>query len=420
LEDVSEERELNSFNSFNSLEGEGNEWPALAIPALYGLAGDVVREVEPFSEADPVAILIQLLVAFGNVIGSESHCLVEASRHGLNLFAILVGVSSKARKGTSWGHIRRLFEQADSDWTAERVTDGLSSAEGLISEVRDQDGGPTEKRLMVMQDEFSGVLRIMSRDGNNLSPVLRKAWDGGTLRTLVKHDPLKATNAHISMVGHITRPELLKYLSETESHNGFANRLLWVCVKRSKCLPEGGMVPLQTLAELSARIASAVEWAKQDTRVFRRDDEARKLWAAVYPKLSEGQPGLLGAATSRAEAQALRLSAVYAALDCSSIIRVEHLRAALAVWDYAFASARYIFGGAVGDAVADRVREALESVGDEGLSRTGLSELFKRNVTSARIGQALAHLASLGLAEVGRIETDGRSIEMWHCTKETK
>jgi hypothetical protein len=180
------------------------------------------------------------------------------------------------------------------------------------------------------------------------------------------------------------------------------------------------MVPLQTLAELSARIASAVEWAKQDTRVFRRDDEARKLWAAVYPKLSEGQPGLLGAATSRAEAQALRLSAVYAALDCSSIIRVEHLRAALAVWDYAFASARYIFGGAVGDAVADRVREALESVGDEGLSRTGLSELFKRNVTSARIGQALAHLASLGLAEVGRIETDGRSIEMWHCTKETK
>jgi hypothetical protein len=53
---------------------------------------------------------------------------------------------------------------------------GLSSAEGLICEVRDE----ADKRLMVMQGEFAAVLRIMSREGNNLSPVLRSAWTAKT------------------------------------------------------------------------------------------------------------------------------------------------------------------------------------------------------------------------------------------------
>ncbi|MHB8391411.1 MAG: YfjI family protein [Acidobacteriaceae bacterium] len=396
-------------------------WPELPNPALHGLAGDVVRAIEPHSEADPAAIIMQFLTAFGNIIGPGPHCRVESSRHSLNLFCVLTGESSKARKGTSWGHIRHIFERVDSGWTADRVTGGLSSAEGLINEVRDEANGDalTDKRLMVVQDEFASVLRIMGREGNNLSPVLRSAWDSGTLRTLVKHDPLKATGAHISMIGHITRPELRKYLSETESHNGFANRLLWACVKRSKCLPEGGAVSGNVIAQVSERIAVAVRWARNEPRELRRDDAARQLWAAVYPKLSDGLPGLLGAATSRAEAQVLRLSGLYAVLQESAVIRVEHLTAALALWDYCYASARFIFGDATGDAVADRIHEALEIAGAEGLSRTGIRDIFKRNVSAERIEQALAQLATLRRAESFTVPTEGRSIEMWRLTHET-
>ena len=36
-------------------------------------------------------------------------------------------------------------------------------------------------------------------------------------------------------------------------------------------------------------------------------------------------------------------------LDRSGVVEVEHLRAAIAVWDYCEASAAYIFGGKVGD-----------------------------------------------------------------------
>jgi hypothetical protein len=37
--------------------------------AYHGLAGKIVRTIEPASEADPVAVLTQAMVAFGNIIG---------------------------------------------------------------------------------------------------------------------------------------------------------------------------------------------------------------------------------------------------------------------------------------------------------------------------------------------------------------
>ena len=92
------------------------------------------------------------------------------------------------------------------------------------------------------------------------------------------------------------------------------------------------------------------------------------LWHECYPALSQVRPGLYGAATSRAEAQVLRLSAIYAVLDCSPIMPLPHLQAALAVWDYCSASASLFFGTSTGDHTADRILEAINASGG-GLSR---------------------------------------------------
>ncbi len=237
---VENERELDDFNSYVHCDSKPEGWPVLREEALYGLPGEIVRLIEPHTESDPAAILLQFLVTFGNCVGPGPCYYVEATRHGLNMFALLVGETAKARKGTSWRRVKRLFDGVDPDWINDRVMGGLSSAEGLIAEVRDDGEPPPDRRLLIVQDEFASVLRAMPREGNTLSPLLRSAWDGGTLRTLVKRDPLKATGAHISVIGHITRPELLRYLNDTEQHNGLANRLLFSCVRRSKCLPEGG------------------------------------------------------------------------------------------------------------------------------------------------------------------------------------
>ena len=152
---------------------------------------------------------------------------------------------------------------------------------------------------------------------------------------------------------------------------------------------------------------------------MRRDESARIFWREIYPTLSEGKPGLLGSITSRAEAQVLRLSMVYALLDLSDVIRVDHLRAALAVWKYSEDSARHIFGDALGDPVADAILTALRNSGHTGLTRTEIRDFFARHKKEAQIPSALSSLEALGLVRVEHQASGGRPVERWFSTNLT-
>jgi len=364
--------------------------PRVHLSAFHGLAGKIVRVIEPQSEADPAALLVQILVAFGNCAGRTAHFAVEADRHYPNLNAVIVGATSKARKGTSWGHVKRLFETVDELWTANSIQHGLSSGEGLIWAVRDSGpngSGVDDKRLLVLESEFATVLRVMGRQGNVLSAVLRQAWDSGDLRILTRNDPARATGAHISVIGHITAEELRRNLTRTEVANGFANRFLWVDSNRSKCLPEGGRVDPDSFISSISSLREALDYARSAGEI-RRDDAAARLWKSVYEDLSSGSPGLFGAITSRAEAQVMRLALVYALLDQSNTIAIEHLRAALAVWRYCEASARRIFGATTGNKTADAIIEALKAA-ENGLTKTEITNFFNRNKTAEEIDSAL-------------------------------
>jgi hypothetical protein len=294
------------------------------------------------------------------------------------------------------------------------VTSGLSSGEGLVYAVRDErwekqpvrqkgrvvdyqrvlvDDGVADKRLLLVEEELSQALKVMSREGNILSPILRQAWDTGTLHPLTKNNPIGATNAHISIIGHITKAELLRYLDATEMANGYANRFLWSLVRRSKKISNPTGAPDSTLNPLIIELQKAIEAANQIGEMC-RDVEAETWWAQLYDDLSEGQPGLFGAITARAEVQVMRLAAIYAALDGMSLIEVPHIKAALAIWQYCEASARYIFGDSTGDPVADRILSALQEQGD--LDRTAMSALFGRNLPRDRIDRAIETLKQTG------------------------
>ncbi len=131
----SDESSFASFANFAFAEPP----KGLEEEAFYGLAGDFVKTVGPHTESDPAALLIQFLVSFGNIIEREAHFHIEADDHHTNLFTVIVGRTSKARKGTSWGHVRSLFREIDEDWGSNRIQSGLSSGEGLIWNVRDSD-----------------------------------------------------------------------------------------------------------------------------------------------------------------------------------------------------------------------------------------------------------------------------------------
>jgi len=103
-------------------------------------------------------------------------------------------------------------------------------------------------------------------------------------------------------------------------------------VRRARVLLFGGALDDQTVHDLGRRTGAAVTAARAVGQV-RFDAGAREAWGRLYPSLSEGRPGLLGAITARAEAQTVRLALLYAALDGRPEISFAHLRAAVAIWN---------------------------------------------------------------------------------------
>ena len=410
----------------------GQEWPVPDPAMFYGLAGDAVRLLDPHTEADKAAILVSLLTGTGIAIGRGPYFQIEATRHHLNLFTVLVGPSSTGRKGTAWDQAKMLLDVADPAWAKSRILGGLSSGEGLIHAVRDPlikqeairdknraitgyqevtvDEGEADKRLLVIETEFAKTLRVSERESNTLSATIRQAWDSGDLRVMTK-EAKTATDAHIGILGHVTPDELKRELSDTAAANGLANRFLWVCVRRSKLLPDGGNLSAEERTMLATRLAGAVEFGRTVSQMH-RTEEATALWHKSYPSLTRETPGLLGAITARAAPLVVRLSMLYALLDEETYISQRHLEAALALWKYAEASARYVFGNSLGDPVADELLRVLKGSPD-GLNRSQIGDAFGRNQSSGRLGQAITLLHGLGRIRGEKRTTAGRAAEWW-------
>lgn len=413
------------------------DWPRELQPEAYhGIAGKIVRMIEPHTEADKAALLFQFLAAMGNLVARDAWISADGARHHLNLFIAIVGATSKGRKGTSWNQIARLISDLDEKWKNECITNGLSSGEGLIYAVRDpiietkpvkaplakagetesfvKDPGVEDKRLLVTEGELVSALNVMSREGNTLSAVIRQAWDGGNLNTLVKNNSIRSTAPHISIIGHITKEELIHSLGKTEMANGFANRFLWIAAKRSKILPEGGAIDTVDFSRVINCLRSVIDFA-QSVGEITRAEITREQWRADYTQLSEGKPGLVGKITGRAEAQVMRLSALYALLDRSKVILPVHHLAAMAVWKYCEDTARWLFGNRTGDKNADKILAALRNAGKDGMSRTEISDtVFKRNLSAHDLHEALQKLVEFDLIRKSRVATrTGATEERW-------
>lgn len=406
-------------------ESGGKQWPKpLGVDAYIGIVGDFVGVVEGHTESDPAAILFQFLVCFGNAVGTSAFYRQEWTAHNAREFVLIVGRSAKARKGTSWNIVREVFRLADGNWFKKRIVGGLGSGEGVVHCVRDAQterddqgretviAGVEDKRLMVVESEFASVLSVSGRDGSTLSEVLRNAWDSGNMQTLTKNNPLRATNAHISIIGHITETELAKKMDNNAVFNGFGNRFLVVCAKRARLLPDGGSLTDEAFETLARQLALAIDAARKISRMT-RSEEARKLWHEVYPKLSGDRPGSFGAITSRAEAHVLRLSIIYALMDGSSQIELCHLKAALECWRYCQDSALYIWGDFTQCGLAQKIRDALSDAGEGGLTRSQLNAALGGRIPTDEFAPELQKLISAGDVLEFSKPTNGRTATIY-------
>lgn len=412
----------------------GFPWPTMADNASFaGLAGRFVETLLPYTEADPLALLASFLTAYTIAVGSGPHCIVGPTTHPLRLFNVIVGQSAKARKGDSQNAVMNVLVRADPEFAEKRVTTGLSSGEGLIWAVRNPiekkepmkekgkivgyqivivDEGESDKRLLVVEPEFARVLAAMGRQGNTLSAIIRQAFDTGNLSTLTK-TPYKATQAHIGITAHITEEELRRLITDTDTVNGFANRFLFICARRSKLLSSPAPFEGEQAEALGRAIRDSLYFART-VSVIERTKEAGDLWDyEMYPTLAETRKGLIGALTARGEAYCLRLSGLYALLDGKRAVEPAHLRSAYALWSYAERSALCLFGDATGDAIADTILAALRKTKE--MTRTQISNLFSNHEKAGRINLALQLLVTSGLAVPFSHSTGGHPVEIWRA-----
>jgi hypothetical protein len=407
------------------------DWPILASIAYHGLAGDVVHTILPHTESDPVALLIQYLISFGNAVGRGPFYYIDGSDHFANLFGILVGDTAIGRKGTAANHVRRVIKRAEPDFARNNVSGGISSGEGIIEAVRDArygfdkrsgeeiilDPGVDDKRLLIDEREFAGALEVMRRDGNIVSRIIREAWDcPDILRTMTKNVKSVASNPMISIIGHITPEELQDKLDRNSAANGYGNRFLYICVKRSKSLPHGGNLDPAEIDRLGQTTLVALTTARTIERVT-MTWAARTQWEEMYPKLSERPKNLIGALTARAAPQTLRLAIIYTLLDGLAQIDCIHLDAALALWTYCEDSVHHTFVSFSGDPIADTILRGLLNVKPDGMSTWDINnKLFTRHTPAHKIQEALGKLLTAGKVRRDKQPPPngrGRPVETW-------
>ncbi|MEU6339953.1 DUF3987 domain-containing protein [Streptomyces sp. NPDC046977] len=402
----------------------GRPWPALGEAAYHGLPGKIVKAIEPHTEADPAAMLFSLYAGAGAYIGKGPHMVAGAEQHGARIWPLVIGRTAGGVKGTSWAEVRRVLKAAAPDFMQAKVVGGLSSAEGLIYAVRDGedpdtanedqgfDPGVSDKRLLVVETEFASVLAQGKREGNTLLPLIRQAWDGGTLRTMTVR-PRVATDPHIVIIGHITPTELRVKLNDAERAGGTMNRFLPVMSKRSKLLPHGGQMEQSEIKALGAELAVVMDKAKGLEKLSRGMD-ATKHWEAMYKRLAADHAGdgRVAQVVARAAPQVLRLSVMAALLDGADYIDLPHMLAAEAMWDYVEDSAWYVFSEGSGNTDLDRLKLFVDVAGLDGVTRTQVTaECFGRNRKAAEIDALWTKLLTLDGYEERQTATGGRPVK---------
>lgn len=395
--------------------------------AYHGLLGAVVRDLDPHTEASLAAILVQLLVGFGNMVGAGPHWIHEANRHRLNLYCCVVGNTSDGKKGTSWNYARRVLSALDPEWTR-RICPGINSGPALIEQVADEENtragsflrGVADKRLLMYESEFTRLLAIFSRDSETLGMVLRQAWEDDQLAALSKKNPVRATGAHVSAICHVTHDDLHANLRLTDVANGIGNRFLWVCSRKSKELDQESGFEWSPPGPLLDELRDSLDFARRDVALdpvpMGRAPSAQRYWKEQLVALRKPRPGLLGAILARGPAQVMRLAGIYAVVDRQKLIGVDHIRAALELWAYCVRSIDFIFGERLGDADAEKLMAALAAAGDSGLSQTRIQrEVFRNNKGGEALTSLLRRMVRSGLIrrETGRKNGACRPSSVW-------
>lgn len=383
---------------------------------LYGLVGDVARAGGDTTEANPFAVAANFIAFMSCALGRGAYMPVGNTWHHPRLYMLHIGRSGRGRKGDAVSlvvRIERALRTLNVDATPQLHRGGLSSREGLVYLIHDGfTEGKTEveaiqdKRLLVIESEFANILHQSKRDGNTLSPALRDAWDGVSLKPATKSSRLWATDPHIAVIGAVTPGELLGLMASRELTNGFANRFLMFWAERTKIMPFPLATPQEVVDALAASVneiltfCKAARWADKDHTRMDLSPDARKRYEKLYlGELNDTSAGeRISALIERRAPMLLRLAMIFALCDLTTTVEAHHINAALAWVRYSVESVKFIFASANDEAVAAETNDTAQKIVDflakvKSATRKDLTaSCFQGHMLKSRIDAALDEL----------------------------
>jgi hypothetical protein len=395
--------------------------PAPDIDAmLSGIIGEIARAAAEGKEVHPVAVAAAAMSWLSAEIGPDIYLPIGDTIHHVNLYTLHIGRSARGGKGESLGLVNRIRNRIAHDREDHPLgqvhTGGLSSREGLAGAVHDgyrlgKEDVPAvdDKRLWIVEAEFSNVLAQGKREGNTLLPALRDVWDGGNIQPLTKGRGMWSTRPHIALHGNITPGELQARIEAREINGGTFNRILMVWAERTCLVALPAPTDTNALADFARRIENVIRWAKgtypttRDSRHASMTPEAAKFYSALYPALKRPHSAgdLVAAATERRAPICLRIALIHAILEKSLIITPAHVRIGYAWAQYGADTAAYVLAGMGGrPRDTDKERKILEFLGkqpgQEADRRTITAACFKNRVYGKDLDRVLAPLVDDG------------------------
>jgi hypothetical protein len=417
--------------------------PALTAPMFYGPLGDVVRTLDPLTEADPRGVMTCLLVMLGNWIGRRYYLATGADRHFPAQQALLVGKSALARKGTAGNLAKAAMEVFDPEWSQNNVFHAVNSGQGiahtvkiLAEQTKEKVPFGGDKRALFRIDEFADVLKKSRGESNTILQTLRVAWDGGTLENTSISRGLRVSGATISMIGMITEAELRELVDPAQLATGSYNRINFCMVERSKGLP--GHPPTITSEHLAGmgRLRKAIDGLQSKITFFtegmsepitlapegipapiKLSDAAEEMTIELKARWETEGANWVEQANTRSYAHILRYGLIYAVADASPKIEPAHLTAAEDLVRYFAEGIRQQATAELSDGIAQRILTHMREAPDEALSRSAIScEIFQRNVSARDLENAIRQLEKLGPLQGQQVPTKGRPRTMYALT----
>ena len=400
----------------NELPDNHRNAPRPSPDCLYGIVGDVARAGGDTTEANPYAIAANFIAFMSCAVGRGAYMPIGNTWHHPRLYMLHIGRSGRGRKGDAVSlvsRIERALRTLNEAATPQVHRGGLSSREGLVYLIHD---GFTEgkneiepihdKRLLVIESEFANILHQGKRDGNTLSPALRDAWDGVSLKPATKSSRLWATDPHIAVIGAVTPGELLGLMASRELTNGFANRFMMFWAERTKVMAFPRATPQEAVDALASRVneiltfCKAARWAEKDHTRIELSLDARKRYEKLYlGELNDTAAGeRISALIERRAPMLLRLAMLFALCDLTTTVEVHHINAAMAWVRYSVESVKFIFASASDEAVATETNDAAQKIINyltdaKSATRKDLTvNCFQGHASKSRIDAALDEL----------------------------